>query len=224
MATKEISLDSKILDSNDRLARKNRERFDEHKVYVINLLSSPGSGKTSTILSLIDGLKDEFAIGVIEGDIASDVDAQTIKKTGCPAVQINTGGICHLEAKMISKAIDALDLASLDLIILENVGNLVCPVDFDLGEDIKAMILSVPEGDDKLLKYPGVFQAANLVIVNKVDTLAVFDFDMDAFDTEMSKLNPQAQVKKISATKGDGVAELVEWLRTQIRAKRAQNK
>ena len=170
---------------------------------------------------LINELSKAYKIAVIEGDIASDVDAQTIKETGTAAVQINTGGLCHLESKMISKALDVLDLENLDLIIIENVGNLVCPVDFDLGEDIKAMILSVPEGDDKPLKYPGVFQAADLLMVNKIDTLPVFDFDTEAFDSEISKLNPQAEVHKISATKGEGVKELAEWIRNQIEAKRA---
>ncbi len=221
MAHHEVDMDQAILQANDKLAQKNRERFTSHGIYVINLLSSPGSGKTSTILVLINELSKAYKIAVIEGDIASDVDAQTIKETGTAAVQINTGGLCHLESKMISKALDVLDLENLDLIIIENVGNLVCPVDFDLGEDIKAMILSVPEGDDKPLKYPGVFQAADLLMVNKIDTLPVFDFDTEAFDSEISKLNPQAEVHKISATKGEGVKELAEWIRNQIEAKRA---
>ncbi len=221
MAHHEVDMDQAILQANDKLAQKNRERFMSHGIYVINLLSSPGSGKTSTILALINELSKAYKIAVIEGDIASDVDAQTIKETGTAAVQINTGGLCHLESKMISKALDVLDLENLDLIIIENVGNLVCPVDFDLGEDIKAMILSVPEGDDKPLKYPGVFQAADLLMVNKIDTLPVFDFDTEAFDSEISKLNPQAEVHKISATKGEGVKELAEWIRNQIEAKRA---
>ena len=221
MAHHEVDMDQAILQANDKLAQKNREKFTSHGIYVINLLSSPGSGKTSTILALINELSKAYKIAVIEGDIASDVDAQTIKETGTAAVQINTGGLCHLESKMISKALDVLDLENLDLIIIENVGNLVCPVDFDLGEDIKAMILSVPEGDDKPLKYPGVFQAADLLMVNKIDTLPVFDFDTEAFDSEISKLNPQAEVHKISATKGEGVKELAEWIRNQIEAKRA---
>lgn len=224
MASHEIEVSQAILDANDKLAHKNRSKLREHGVYTVNLLSSPGSGKTSTILALITALKDRYTIAVIEGDIASDVDAQTIKEAGCAAVQINTGGLCHLESKMISKALDVLDLDAIDLLIIENVGNLVCPVDFDLGEDIKAMILSVPEGDDKPLKYPGVFQAADLVIVNKIDTLPVFDFDAKAFDDEMARLNPTAQVHKISAIKKDGVEELAAWIQDKIEAKKIHNK
>lgn len=219
-----INLAQPILDKNERLAQENRERFEKHGVFVIDLLSSPGSGKTSTILATINALKDTYNIAVIEGDIASDVDAQTIKEAGCPAVQINTGGVCHLESNMIKKAIDVLDLENIDLIILENVGNLVCPVDFYLGEDLKVMILSVPEGDDKPLKYPGVFQAAKAIIVNKIDTLPVFDFDMEEFEDEIANLNPQAPIFKISATKGTGVEEWAAWLKQKIEEAKAKAK
>ena len=155
-----IDMKQPILDKNDAIARELREEFARKNVFVVDLLASPGSGKTSTILATIDALCDEFNIAVIEGDIASNVDAERIKKQGIPAVQINTGGACHLESAMIKRAVDVLDLDRLDLIIIENVGNLVCPTDFDLGENIKVMILSVPEGDYKPLKYPGVLQAA----------------------------------------------------------------
>lgn len=219
-----IDLSQPILEKNERLAQENRKRFLENGVYVIDLLSSPGSGKTSTILATIDALKDKYNIAIIEGDIASDVDAQTIKEAGVPAVQINTGGICHLESNMIKKAIDQLDLANTDLIILENVGNLVCPVDFYLGEDVKVMILSVPEGDDKPLKYPGVFQAAKAIIVNKIDTLPVFDFDMEAFEASLADLNPQAPVFKISATKKTGVDEWIAWLTERIEERKQKAK
>lgn len=219
-----IEIEQPILDTNNRLAQENRARFNKHGVFVVDLLSSPGSGKTSTILATINALKDRYNIAVIEGDIASDVDAQTIKAAGCPAIQINTGGICHLEANMIKNAIDNLDLDNLDLIILENVGNLVCPVDFYLGEDVKVMILSVPEGHDKPLKYPGIFQAAGAVICNKVDTLPVFNFDMNAFESSLQDLNPQAPLFKISATGGQGVDEWASWLTHQIeQAKAARN-
>ena len=151
----QIDMKQPILDKNDKLAKSNRELFAEKKVFVLDLLASPGSGKTSTILATIEALRDEFNIAVIEGDIASSVDSEKIKAQGIAAVQINTGGACHLESDMIRRAVDVLDLDKLDLIIIENVGNLVCPTDFDLGENMKAMILSVPEGDDKPLKYPG---------------------------------------------------------------------
>lgn len=215
-----IDVGKPILEKNERLAQENRTRFLEAGVFVLDLLSSPGSGKTSTIMATIENLRDRYAIAVIEGDIASDVDAQTIKDMGIPAVQINTGGICHLESAMIGRAIDALDLNSLDLIIIENVGNLVCPVEFDLGEDMKAMILSVPEGDDKPLKYPGIFQAAQVVLVNKIDTLPVFDFDVTTFDSHMQGLNPNAPVFKLSATSGEGVDAWTAFLAEKIEAKR----
>ncbi|MBQ9042637.1 MAG: hydrogenase nickel incorporation protein HypB [Eggerthellaceae bacterium] len=212
-----IDINKPILEKNDKLAAELRERFAENHVYVVDLLASPGSGKTSTILATIDALRDEFNIAVIEGDIASSVDAEKIKAQGIPAVQINTGGACHLESAMLKRAIDVLDLERLDLIIIENVGNLVCPTDFDLGENAKIMILSVPEGDDKPLKYPGIFQVSNAVILNKVDTLPVFNFDRDAFYTSVRELNPQAPIFPIAATKGEGVEEWASWLADRIR-------
>lgn len=213
-----IDIKKPILDKNESLAKKNRELFKQHKVFVLDLMASPGSGKTSTILATIDALRDEFNIAVIEGDISSSVDAEKIKAQGIAAVQINTGGACHLESDMIRRAVEVLDLPNLDLIIIENVGNLVCPTDFDLGENAKVMILSVPEGDDKPLKYPGVFQVSEAIILNKVDTISLFDFDRDAFDTSVKRLNPQAPIFAISATKNDGVAEWAQWLTDRIHA------
>ena len=212
-----IDLNTPILAKNDALAAELRQRFAENHVYVVDLLASPGSGKTSTILATIDALRDEFNIAIIEGDIASSVDAEKIKAQGIPAVQINTGGACHLESAMLKRAVDVLDLARLDLIIVENVGNLVCPTDFDLGENCKVMILSVPEGDDKPLKYPGVFQVSDAVILNKVDTLPVFDFDREAFETAVRDLNPKAPIFPIAATKGTGVEEWATWLAERVR-------
>ena len=213
-----IDINKPILEKNDKLAAELRQRFAENHVYVVDLLASPGSGKTSTILATIDALRDEFNIAVIEGDIASSVDAEKIKAQGIPAVQINTGGACHLESAMLKRAVDVLDLERLDLIIIENVGNLVCPTDFYLGENSKIMILSVPEGDDKPLKYPGIFQVAEAVILNKVDTLPVFDFDTEAFESAVRDLNPKAPIFPIAATKGDGVEEWASWLADRIRA------
>ena len=212
-----IDINKPILEKNDKLAAELRQLFAENHVYVVDLLASPGSGKTSTILATIDALRDEFNIAVIEGDIASSVDAEKIKAQGIPAVQINTGGACHLESAMLKRAIDVLDLERLDLVIVENVGNLVCPTDFDLGENAKIMILSVPEGDDKPLKYPGVFQVAEAVILNKVDTMPVFDFDREAFDSAVRDLNPKAPIFPIAATKGTGVEEWASWLADRIR-------
>lgn len=213
-----IDLHQPILDKNDRIASENRDLFKEKRVFVLDLLASPGSGKTSTILATIEALRDEFNIAVIEGDIASNVDAERISAQGIAAVQINTGGACHLESDMIRRAVNALDLDSLDLIIVENVGNLVCPTDFDLGEGAKVMILSVPEGDDKPLKYPGVFQVAEAIILNKVDTMSVFNFNDQAFRDAVTQLNPQAPIFPIAATKGEGVDAWADWLRAKIRA------
>ena len=214
----QIDLKQPILKKNDEIADRLRSRFAENHVFVLDLLASPGSGKTSTILATIDALCDEFNIAVIEGDIASSVDAEKIKAQGTAAVQINTGGACHLESAMIERAVDVLDLERLDLIIVENVGNLVCPTDFDLGENAKVMILSVPEGHDKPLKYPGVFQVSEAVILNKVDTMPVFDFDHDAFVESVRNLNPTAPIFEIAATKGTGVDEWATWLAERIRA------
>lgn len=212
-----IDLKQPILDKNDKLAAELRQRFAQNHVFVVDLLASPGSGKTSTILATIEALRDEFNIAVIEGDIASSVDAEKIKAQGIAAVQINTGGACHLESAMLKRAVDVLDLERLDLIIIENVGNLVCPTDFDLGENVKVMILSVPEGHDKPLKYPGVFQIAEAVILNKVDTMPFFDFDQEAFNESVRQLNPQAPIFPLAATKDQGVAEWAEWLAERIR-------
>ena len=212
-----IDMKQPMLQKNDAIAAGLRRRFAENHVYVVDLLASPGSGKTSTILATIEALRDEFNIAVIEGDIASNVDAQRIKAQGIAAVQINTGGACHLESAMVKRAIDVLDLERLDLIIIENVGNLVCPTDFDLGENAKVMILSVPEGDDKPLKYPGVFQVAEAVILNKVDTMPVFNFDEQAFRDAVQQLNPGVPIFPIAATKGSGVEEWANWLAERIR-------
>ena len=205
-----------ILDKNNRQAQANRQLFAQKRVFVLDLLASPGSGKTSTILATIEALQDEFNIAVIEGDIASNVDAVKISAQGIAAVQVNTGGACHLESQMIRQAVEVLDLDNLDLIIIENVGNLVCPTDFDLGENAKVMILSVPEGDDKPLKYPGVFQAAEAIILNKVDTMPVFNFDNEAFTSAVAQLNPEAPIFPISATKSEGVEAWADWLRARI--------
>lgn len=212
----EIDLSKPILDRNEKLAAGNRARFDEAGVFVLDLMASPGAGKTSTILATIDALRDRYRIAVIEGDIASKVDAEKVKAHGIPAVQINTGGACHLESDMIKRAVDALPLEELDLIIIENVGNLVCPTEFYLGEHAKVMILSVPEGHDKPYKYPGIFQVSEAVILNKVDTMSVFDFDEAEFNSVVRSLNPKAPIFRVAATKGDGVAEWAAWLSSRI--------
>jgi hydrogenase nickel incorporation protein HypB len=219
MATIDVS--KPILDLNEKLAAGNRERFDAAGVFVLDLMASPGAGKTSTILATIAALRDRYGIAVIEGDIASKVDAEKVKAHGIPAVQINTGGACHLESDMIKRAVDALDLDSLDLIIVENVGNLVCPTEFYLGEHAKVMILSVPEGHDKPYKYPNIFQISEAVILNKIDTLPVFDFDEVEFETVVRSLNPKAPIFRVAATKGEGVDAWAAWLAERIEVVRA---
>lgn len=217
----QIDLATRILDRNERLAAENRARFDAAGVFVLDLMASPGAGKTSTILATIAALRDRYRIAVIEGDIASKVDAEKVKAHGIPAVQINTGGACHLESDMIKRAVDTLSLDELDLIIIENVGNLVCPTDFNLGEDAKVMILSVPEGHDKPYKYPGIFQISEAVILNKVDTMHFFDFDEEEFTTVVRSLNPASPIFRVAATKGEGIAEWAEWLAARIDAKKS---
>ena len=215
-----VDIEKRILAANDEIAASNRALFAEHGVFVLDLMASPGAGKTSTILATIAALRDRYAIAVIEGDIASKVDAEKVRAHGIPAVQINTGGACHLESAMIRRAVDTLDLDTLDLIIIENVGNLVCPSDFDLGENAKVMILSVPEGHDKPYKYPNIFQVSEAVILNKYDTLSVFDFDEQEFRDVVKSLNGQVPVFPMAATKGDGVADWAEWLAARIESAR----
>lgn len=226
MAEKTIDIASPILSRNERLAGQLSQRFNEAGTYVINVLSSPGSGKTTTILGTNERLRDKAGLrcAVIEGDIASDVDAIIMKEAGMPAIQINTGGLCHLEGNMIGQAVDAFDdavgLDAIDVIFIENVGNLVCPVDFDLGENLSIMILSVPEGDDKPLKYPGIFQHAGALLLNKVDVAPAFDFDFDAYGSTLDDLNPTAPRFEVSATRGQGMDVWCDWLAEEIEAAR----
>lgn len=227
MSERVIDLEKPILSRNDRLAAQLRERFLDTSTFVVNVLSSPGSGKSSMILATSARLRDAYGLrsAVIEGDIASDVDAQRMKAAGMPAIQINTGGLCHLEGNMIGQAVEALDgavgLSKIDVIFIENVGNLVCPVDFDLGENLCVMILSVPEGDDKPLKYPGIFQHAGALLLNKVDVAPAFDFNREGYNRVLDDLNPTAPRFEVSATKGDGMDAWVSWLAEQVRVARA---
>ena len=227
MTGKTVSIESPILSRNERLADQLRRRFAETGTYVINVLSSPGSGKTTAILGTNERLRDKAGLrcAVIEGDIASDVDAVTMKAAGMPAIQINTGGLCHLEGNMIMEAVDAFDAAvgldNIDVIFIENVGNLVCPVDFDLGENLSVMILSVPEGHDKPIKYPGIFQHAGAQLLNKVDVAPAFDFDMDVYTETLDNLNPRAPRFSVSARGGEGMDAWCDWLIGQIGNARA---
>lgn len=221
-----IGIEQPVLSRNDRMASELRGRFAKAGTFVVNVLSSPGSGKTTTILATNERLRAAgLSCAVIEGDIASDVDALACKKAGMPAIQINTGGLCHLEGNMIAQAVDALDagvgLDSIDAIFIENVGNLVCPVDFDLGENLSVMILSVPEGDDKPLKYPGIFQHAGALLLNKVDVAPAFDFDLPGYNRVLDNLNPTAARFEVSARHGQGMDEWCSWFIERIEAARA---
>jgi hydrogenase nickel incorporation protein HypB len=217
----EIDLSRPILAHNEALAEANRGRFATSGVFALDVLASPGAGKTTTILATIAALRERYGIAVIEGDIASKVDAEKVKSHGIPAVQINTGGACHLEANMISRAIDALPLDELDLLIIENVGNLVCPTEFDLGQGARIVILSVPEGHDKPLKYPGIFAIADAVLLNKVDAMHVFDFDEAEFTESVRRLNGSAPIFRMSAKTGEGVDAWAEWLAARIEGAKA---
>lgn len=221
-----IGIEQPVLSRNDRMASELRGRFAKAGTFVVNVLSSPGSGKTTTILATNERLRAAgLSCAVIEGDIASDVDALACKQAGMPAIQINTGGLCHLEGNMIAQAVDALDagvgLDSIDVIFIENVGNLVCPVDFDLGENLSVMILSVPEGDDKPLKYPGIFQHAGALLLNKVDVAPAFDFDLPGYNRVLDNLNPTAARFEVSARHGQGMDEWCSWLIERIETARA---
>ena len=219
MAEKTIDIASPILSRNERLADQLRQRFHETNTYVINVLSSPGSGKTTTILGTNERLRDKAGLrcAVIEGDIASDVDAITMKEAGMPAIQINTGGLCHLEGNMIMEAVDAFDqavgLENIDVIFIENVGNLVCPVEFDCGEDAKVALLSVTEGDDKPEKYPLLFNLAKAMVLNKVDLLPYVDFDRERARDFATRLNKELAVFEVSCRDGSGLEGWYQWLR-----------
>lgn len=212
-----IKLKESILADNDADAELLRRDLKERKTCLINLMSAPGSGKTSTLLALNRYFKDRIRWGVMEADIDSDVDAKTISEAGIPSVQLHTGGMCHLDADMTRQGIKALGQEDLDLIVLENIGNLVCPAEFDTGAAIRMTILSVPEGDDKPAKYPLMYQECSILVVNKIDTLPVFDFDRKKMEAFARKCNPEIQIFYISAKTGEGVKELAAHLLDQIR-------
>ncbi len=216
MAVKTLNVNEDILGANDMLAENLRGRFEASKVFVMNLMSSPGAGKTSLILKIIEALSGKHKIGVIEGDIASDVDARKIQKTNVDVVQINTRGACHLDANMILSATESLGLDGKQLLIIENVGNLVCPAEFKLGENIKVMILSIPEGHDKPLKYPLMFTESNALILNKIDLLPHTDFDMEELRRTVLAMNPAIRIFPLSAKTGEGISDFTGWLESKI--------
>ena len=207
-----IEVVENVLKYNKDQAEKNRSLFAEKNIFVLNLLSSPGAGKTSLIIETIKILKDKKNIGVIEGDISSTYDAEKIKKYIDDVVQINTGGSCHLNATMVSQALEKMDLDKLDIIIIENVGNLICPVGFDLGEDYKIVMSSVNEGDDKPVKYPPVFIKSDLILLNKMDLMEISDFDLDFFQSKVAGLNPTSSIIKFSCKNGKGLQDWIDWI------------
>ncbi|MFR1723168.1 hydrogenase nickel incorporation protein HypB [Emergencia timonensis] len=212
-----IEVKQSVFADNDADAERLRQQLKEEKTFLLNLMSSPGAGKTTTLKRTIDMLADEMKIGVMEADIDSDVDARAISETGARTIQLHTGGMCHLDADMTRQGVTEIGANDLDLVVLENVGNLVCPAEFDTGSVKNAMILSVPEGDDKPLKYPLMFQISDVVLINKCDTLSVFDdFDTEAVRERIHKLNPKAEIFFVSAKTGEGFEDWTDWLRCEV--------
>ncbi len=209
-----------ILEANDRIAAENRALLDQHHVFSFNLMSSPGAGKTTLLERTIEAIGDKVRLGVIEGDITSSEDARRISKKGVKAVQINTDGACHLDGSMIRTAMEQFDLSTLDLLIIENVGNLVCPAEFNVGEHIKVMILSVAEGDDKPLKYPVMFRECSVLLINKVDLLPHVDCSVAKIRKRSLKINPKLTIFEVSAKTGQGIEEWGKWLRAKVRRKK----
>jgi hydrogenase nickel incorporation protein HypB len=218
MGSRILKIKENILGANAERAEINRKRLDSRRITMINLLSAPGSGKTGIILRTIENMKDRNRIAVIEGSVASSIDADRIARQNIPAVQINPDGGCHLDSTMIQKALDALDLDRIDLIFIENVGNLVCTADFDLGAHKNVVILSVPEGDDKPRKYPAAFIDADLVLINKIDVLPYFDFNLSAFTEIIGGLNPDAGIFRVSAKTGEGMDDWFAWVEESLGA------
>ena len=219
-----IEIKQSVFADNDRQADQLRTELKEKGVFLLNLMSSPGAGKTTTLTRTIEALKDSLRIGVMEADIDSDVDARTIAQTGVKAIQLHTGGMCHLDAEMTRQGIDALGIEDVDLAILENVGNLVCPAEFDTGAISNVMILSVPEGHDKPLKYPLMFQVCDAVLINKIDVLPYFDFDMELVEKYIHMRNPNAVIFPICAKTGEGIDAWVSWLKEKTEACKAGKK
>jgi len=212
-----IELKEGVFERNNEDARNLREKLKGDKTFLLNLMGSPGSGKTTLLIETINLLKVEMSIAVMEADIDSDVDAEAISKTGTRVIQLHTGGMCHLDAEMTRQGIDGLGAEGADLIVLENVGNLVCPAEFDTGASKNAMILSVPEGDDKPLKYPLMFKVSSALVISKIDTMPVFDFDLDVCLQRVKKLNPAIEIFPVSAKTGEGMDAWCNWLRRNVK-------
>lgn len=212
-----LEIKESIFEDNNKDAMKLREQLKAENTFLLNLMSSPGAGKTTTLVNTIHRLRDKLSIAVMEADIDSDVDARTISETGVKVIQLHTGGMCHLDADMTRQGLQGLDAKGTDLVILENVGNLVCPAEFDTGATKNAMILSVPEGDDKPLKYPLMFQISDALIINKIDTIEVFDFNIELCVERVKKLNPNIEIFPVSAKTGEGMEAWTEWLYKEVK-------
>jgi hydrogenase nickel incorporation protein HypB len=219
--TVRIPIVENILNANDRLAEENRARIDAAGVFSINIMASPGAGKTSLIVQTLPRLKDKLRVAVVDGDIATSIDADRAAQAGAlAAIQVNTGGDCHLDAVMLRGALDQLELAQFDLLIVENVGNLVCPANFQIGTHLNVLVASIPEGDDKPYKYPGIYRGMQVLIINKIDLLPYVPFNMDYFRTGVEVLNPGVITFPISTKTGEGMEALIEWLLDQVKNKK----
>lgn len=214
---KVIKIKESVFEDNNRQAALLREELKQRKTFLLNLMSSPGSGKTTTLVRTIEALKDEMKIGVVEADVDSDVDARTISLTDAKVIQIHTGGMCHMDANMARQGLTNMGIDGLDFVVLENIGNLLCPAEFDTGAVKNAMILSVPEGDDKPLKYPLMFSIVDVLLVNKIDAMSFFNFDIEAMRERVTKLNPKIKIIPISAKTGEGIGEWADWIRTEVK-------
>ncbi|MFN2927060.1 hydrogenase nickel incorporation protein HypB [Lachnospiraceae bacterium YH-ros2228] len=206
----------RVIEDNDKVAALVRKKLSDKGVFLVNLMASPGAGKTTTLVRTIQALKDRYRIGVMEADVDSDVDAKAVSDAGAKAIQLHTGGSCHMDADMTERGLEGLGLDDLDLVILENVGNLVCPAEFDVGANKRVVILSVPEGDDKPLKYPLMFTVGDVLLINKYDTREIFDFDLDRLKKNVRELNPEMEVLPLSAKTGDGFDAWIAWLTAAI--------
>jgi hydrogenase nickel incorporation protein HypB len=213
----QVPVVEQIMSANDQLAAANRARLDEAGVFALNVMASPGAGKTSLIMRTVEALRGELRIGAVDGDIATTIDADRIAASGTPTVQINTGGACHLDAAMLQSALPKLPLGELNLLIVENVGNLVCPATFDLGTHRSVLIASVPEGDDKPYKYPVMYRGVNALVLNKIDVLSAFDFDVDYFRRGVEPLNPGLAFLPLSCKTGEGLEAWLDWLRNEVK-------
>ena len=215
-----VNVEKKIQSDNERIAEQNRRIFTDADVFVLNIISSPGSGKTTLLEATLDRLASEFDILVIEGDVTTERDMDRVRAHGAGGIQINTGGGCHLSANMVQEVLGELDLEAADLVFIENVGNLICPATYDLGEDVRMVLLSTTEGDDKPMKYPAIFQESQVAVINKIDLLPYLPYDIERAEREVLVLNPQCEIMRVSALKGDGIDAWCDWVRARLAAKR----